>query len=647
MRARLGTALRPVLVLGLAVASSCSQPTGSRVLPTHVLASSIQTVSGSRGGTGGGAGPTVFGSDDKLVYYGGRVISNVHVVMVEWTDGVDSGIAAALPGFFGALVTSPYFAWLAEYGTVGLKGAGDGLPGSNQTIGFGTVDTSGSGPGGAYVITPMTTSSTTVTNGDIGEELADQLDAGSLPVPELDAAGNCNSLYVFDFPPNYTVMLGGSESCKSFCGYHYTIQYGSGFLSVPYAVLMDTSSSSPCHVGCGGSSDYVANSTSVHSHELVEATTDMEVGLNITSSGRPLAWYDSSDPMPFGGESADICDAEQSVVSGYTIQEIWSNAYGECMATAPNCGPTSPPAPAICTPCFESWAAPCMDPTPVCDTVTASPAYGWCVGCASDADCGLPTPICDATTNVCRACTSADCSGSTPVCAATTFLRGECVQCTESSQCPSSAPFCTTVDDMCVGCTGNSDCSGTTPICSGSTCAACSSDSQCAPDVCDTSSGACVPCNTNAECTSGTCDTSTHTCTCDGDAQCKNPAPVCGPSKTCVACQKDSDCAGSASGDVCSNGSCVQCTKSSDCKEPTPVCNTKTSTCEAGKSDGGAPPVDAGSKKKDSGSGEGGTVTTITGGCAAAPAVGANGRDVAALLAGAGLFLVRARRRRR
>jgi MYXO-CTERM domain-containing protein len=658
IRARLSAVGRPLLVFGVAIASACAQPAAPgkasststpvvtsssnrkpKVLPTHTLSSVQKKAPGSRSGSGSGSGHTVAGSDDLLEYFGGPVISNVHVVLVDWTSGVDTGIASALPDFFSTIVTSPYFTWLVEYNTVGLSS------GPGQTIGFGTVDHNS--PANAYVITPTTTTSTTVDNSSIIQELNDQIVAGNLPVPETDTNGNCNSLYVFDFPPTYTITLNGQTSCKDFCGYHYTIEYGDSALPVPYAVLMDTSTSSPCYTGCGGSSDYVANSTGVHSHELVEAVTDTAIGLTFSGGAEDdIAWY---DPIgEFSGESADLCSGEQSVVSGYTIQEIWSNAYGECISIAPNCGPSSPPAPAVCTPCYETYADPCTGTTPVCDTVTTSTAYGWCVGCSSDTDCSLPTPICDPSTNACRACTSADCSGATPICATSTFLRGQCVQCTESSQCPASLPLCTTVSDVCVGCAGNSDCSGTTPICSGTTCTACSSDSQCSPEVCETSSGACVQCNTNTECTSGTCDTSTHTCTCSGDSQCKNPAPVCGSDKTCVACQKDGDCTGSPSGDVCSAGSCVQCTKSSDCMDPTPLCNTKTNTCEGGKSDGGAPPVDAGSKKKDSGSGgTAGTGTTSSGGCATAPTSGSGGDEAGAFFVMTGLVAASVRRRRR
>jgi MYXO-CTERM domain-containing protein len=658
IRARLGAAFRPILVLGLAIASACTQPTAPgqasgastsvaastpnrrpKTVPRRTFSSVQQKSAGSRSGSSGGSGHTVAGSDDLLEYFGGPVISNVHVVLVDWTADVDSGIAAALPDFFSTIVTSPYFTWLVEYNTVGLSS------GPGQTIGFGTVDHNS--PSNAYVITPTTTSSTTIDNSDIIEELNNQIVAGNLPVPETDSGGNCNSLYVFEFPPTFTITLNSQTSCKDFCGYHYTIEYGTSGLPVPYAVLMDTSSSSPCYVGCGGSSDYIANSTGVHAHELVEAVTDTDIGLTFSGGAEDdIAWY---DPIgEFSGEAADLCSGEQSVVSGYTIQEIWSNAYGECISVAPNCGPMSPPSPAVCTPCYESYASPCTGTTPVCDTTTTSTAYGWCVGCASDTDCSLPTPICDPTTNACRACTSSDCSGATPICATSTFLRGQCVQCTESSQCPSSAPLCTTVNDVCVGCAGNSDCSGTTPICIGSTCGACTGDSQCAPEVCETSSGACVQCNTNTDCPSGTCDTSTHTCACSGDSQCKNPAPVCGSAKTCIACENDGQCSGSPSGDICSGGSCVQCTKSSDCPGSSPVCNTKTNSCEGGKSDGGAPPVDAGGKKKDSGSGEGGTgTTTSSGGCATAPGSAGDGAGGAALFAMAGLVAASARRRRR
>ncbi len=61
-------------------------------------------------------------SAQPLVYYGGGVISNVEVVQVAWTSGVDATFQADLTEFYKAILSSTYLDWLSEYDTLGKVG---------------------------------------------------------------------------------------------------------------------------------------------------------------------------------------------------------------------------------------------------------------------------------------------------------------------------------------------------------------------------------------------------------------------------------------------------------------------------------------------------------------------------------------------
>jgi MYXO-CTERM domain-containing protein len=574
----------------------------------------------------------------------------VHVVIVDWTASVDPMVQAALPGFFSTVAGpgSPYFSWLGEYSTVGLTGADDGLVGSNQTIGFGDVDTTGSGPGGVYIITPAVSTGTSLADPDISAELTYQIQNGFLPAPQTDpATGLVNTLYSVDFPAGYDISLGGQKSCSAFCGYHEAFGYPPGIdnITIPYAVLIDVSPAG-C-AGCAyGYKDWVQGATYVHSHELGEAVTDPQLGLSFTG-GRPAAWDDESVSL---GEIADLCVPAAGTVGGYIVNELWSNATGQCQAVAPMCTATTP-APPSCTPCS---AGGCSGSLPICETDSASPLYDDCVECTKNSDCSGTTPFCNkssmkGTDDTCRSCVASDCSGKTPICATSGFNTGQCVQCdpTDTSACPKTKPICDTLNSVCVGCIDDTNCSGDTPICSGSSCVACT-PGACSSGVCDTGSGACVQCVKDSDCTGKeTCDTTTNTCQCTGDSECTNPAPVCGPKKTCAPCKTNGDCSGASSGSVCAGGSCVECAKSGDCPSSTPVC--KSHKCGGSAPHDAGAPHDSGKPKpppSDSGSGDGGIGgVTTKGGCSAAPRdAGSDGAMLASLV---GLFLLAGARRRR
>jgi len=275
---------------------------------------------------------TSVAANAHLTYYGGRVIANVEVHSVNWGASVNPELSGGsnahpngLAAFYGAVTNSTYMDWLNEYDTAGLNGQ-DGQPGSNQRIGRGTF-------GSSVTINPSATGSS-ITDAQIQSELAAQIASGALPQPTTDAGGNVNSIYLINFPQGISITQGGSSSCVQFCAYHGTTVIGGR--SVYYGVLPDVYPGSACNSGCGNDPDAFNNSTSVASHELIEAVTDGEVGLGTTVT-RPLAWYDSAN-----GEIGDICNASQARVAGFVVQTEWSNLQGACVSSGPNAPPPPP-----------------------------------------------------------------------------------------------------------------------------------------------------------------------------------------------------------------------------------------------------------------------------------------------------------------
>jgi hypothetical protein len=238
-----------------------------------------------------------------LTDYGGPVLANAKVVAVLWGDGVDATVSGKIGGFYKAVVGSPYFTWLSEYDT------------ASQKIGKGIL-------AGTVAIAPHS-ARTTLSDAQIEKELAAQIKSGKLPAPDAD------TVFMIHFPPGVSITMGGSASCQSggFCGYHSAFRRGGK--RVAYAVLPDMSAGSGCDTGCGSGATPFDVVTSVASHELVEATTDPEVGL-AKGLNAPLAWYDEKN-----GEIGDICNGKSGKLRAksatYTVQKQWSNAAGACV----------------------------------------------------------------------------------------------------------------------------------------------------------------------------------------------------------------------------------------------------------------------------------------------------------------------------
>jgi hypothetical protein len=526
---------------------------------------------------------------------GGPILSNVDVVQVNWGSNVSSSVIAQFEAWYPAIVSSSYVTWLTEYNA------------DNQTIGAGTYHKNPKSSGGSWTITPTNTS-TNLTQDDFGPEIVAQIQAGSLPAPLKDSAGNANTLYMIEIPKGITVSLQGnptSDTQCNWCGFHWNysdstngnIYYGIIANMEPGSACAPTMSSGTTKWHCGGTLDAKAGSEVVHGHELVEAITDPQSSTN-------NAWF---DPNTNCGEIGDICNnitgscgdttcdgpSAGTVTVGGTVfhaQTEWSNKQQDCVMHGP--------------------------------------------GCSSNADCaGSPsTPICDTSSKVCRACTNADCTGATPACETTGSMAGQCVQCTSANKtaCTGGTPVCNPATDTCRACQAQ-DCTTPTPVC----------------EMSGAKMGACVQ-----------CDPSNKTA-------CTGATPVCdGTTFTCVSCTMDSDC---MPGHVCQSHTCVTsgCKSNADCTNPSmPVCDATTGQCTAGSGhdagpgggDSGAPRGDGGGGGMDAGgdfeAGDGvdGSLVQDTGGSAGGCSCivsASRGGDLAGLLGAALSTVAVAARRRR
>jgi hypothetical protein len=326
------------------------------------------------------AGPIGFAAPAgaHLSYFGGPIISNVQVVQVLYGSGsynsqVAGTTSPSMGKFFGDITGSGsgLISLLTQYNT-NISG------GTNQTFGFGSF-------GGLFQIVPSAgNNGSTISDSQIQSELLAQINAGHLPAPVLDAAGNPNTLYMIFFPPGKTITQGGSSSCVAggFCAYHGTTSSTLNSKHVLYGVLPDMQAGSGCSTGCGTSTTF-GNYTSVTSHELVEAMTDADVGI-ATTFAPPLAWYDQNN-----GEIGDICNAQQGSYTAngttYTIQLEFSNAANNCVLP-----------PAASNPNFSLSASPTSvsvnQGSSGTSTITITPSGGF-TGSVTLSASGLPAGV--------------------------------------------------------------------------------------------------------------------------------------------------------------------------------------------------------------------------------------------------------------
>jgi len=271
----------------------------------------------------------------QVSYVGGPVISNVQPVAVFWSSNVNPQLTAPITGvaqFLADVGSSVYFGVLSQYSTFGTAIT----DGTDQWIGNGSTTPSG------YTLTPSVcggTDSCTVTDDEIQTELNAQITAGNLPQPTYDSLGNPNTVYMTYFPPNVTVTDAqyNITSCTDFCAYHSTGHVGTSSNPLIYGVVMDEFSGSACY-GCTDDPTELDDMTDTTAHELAEAITDADIGLDTNNSAYfayPAAWGDNSNDACAGDEIADICEVGEGdpiAVNGRTwyVQEIWSIKDNQC-----------------------------------------------------------------------------------------------------------------------------------------------------------------------------------------------------------------------------------------------------------------------------------------------------------------------------
>ena len=241
-------------------------------------------------------------SANDLSYGGGAVLPNVRVVPVFWTRNVNAAVQSEIHCFYSATVSGSYMDWLSEYDT------------PTQHIGRGSVASD-------VTLTPGHTGRT-LSDGDIRDELAAQIDSGVLPAP------TASTLYMVYFPPGVKISSQGG-SCVTFCAYHFNFSHNGH--QIRYGVMPDFGPGSGCDFGCGGGTQF-QNVTMASSHEMIEAVTDPD----------PFsAWVGPAS------EIGDVCNQQPATLPGtsYIVQRQWSNTRGTCFS--PSSGPTSTEPPVI------------------------------------------------------------------------------------------------------------------------------------------------------------------------------------------------------------------------------------------------------------------------------------------------------------
>jgi hypothetical protein len=245
-----------------------------------------------------------------------------------------------------------------------------------------------------------------------------------------------------------------------------------------------------------------------------------------------------------GTGSGSSGDATQSMAASGATHSAGAGGGSSGCHTAADCPMTAPPAPSGVTQCLSpdqvapptvcgaaQWCGQCscppMPPVPM----------GNGISCETNQDC--PAPLAGAST--------------ASICA-----MKQCVQCGTSTDCPTDAPQCSSVQGgfapsfrLCVACLTDPDCPTAKPHCSLAggygTCVACTFSNDCAEGVC--ADGAYVP-------------------GCGADKPCSNPLTECTAKQRCEAlsCAASTSCPPNT---ACMTGHCQRrgCTTDAACDQ--------------------------------------------------------------------------------
>jgi MYXO-CTERM domain-containing protein len=623
-----------VVLVGACVAppsdssSSDEAPVGAASSALHVRADGLLPgMKAWRGGKQITANPVC--ANPQLSYFGGPVIQTPVIVPVFWNSTVNASVQASLPQFYADVTVSSYWPWLEEYDTVGRT------PGTNQAILAGKAL-----PG--VVIAPLQCNpggnNCALTDAQLQAELARQITLGVLPAPVLDCTGNVETIYMVHFPANVSLRGPGNiRSCANggfggFCAYHNTGTVGPTATPLIYGVVMDHFTGG-CATGCGADGNALDDTTDTASHELVEAATDPDVGLDTqTAYAFPAGWGDNNNC----GEVADICDdgsaGDTITVSGrsWRVQQSWSNAQHRCTSsgTPPAvCAGTTVTGCRKCS-CGDDGAA-CGGARPVCETNAANVLFGACEACTSTHEI----------------CANGTCLQST------TPAQDDICSCTPATTCP-AGDDCGSVSDGCGGmitcgaCTlpatcggaGNPNQCGCTPA---TTCPA-GDDCGVVPDLCG-GVVSCGTCTAPATCGGGTpSDPNRCGCTpltaCPAGDVCGLLPDGCGAMLSCGACQGTEMCvanqcvpmttAASSSSSIAASSSAATGTGGASSSSATGAGGASSSSATGAGGASSSSATGAGGASSSSATGAGGASSssaTSAGGASSSSATGAGG----------------------
>ena len=245
------------------------------------------------------------GGTPHLTYYGGPVISNVKVVMLNWGSGVNG--ESTLESFYPSVTNSAYFDWLSEYNTStpvdrprhlrwrGHRSRRPRRARPSRTPRSSPRSARASMTAPCRPTTPTPSTWCTFRPASRSPRAARRRASSSAPIT---APSPATAERLLRRHPRHGWQL---------------------------------------RVGLRRRPRRSRTPRSVSSHEMIEAVTDAAVGL-AQSYGPPLAWYDQTN-----GEIGDICNGQQGTINGFYVQKEWSNSQNACIVT--NGGSTPPPPP--------------------------------------------------------------------------------------------------------------------------------------------------------------------------------------------------------------------------------------------------------------------------------------------------------------
>jgi hypothetical protein len=234
-----------------------------------------------------------------IEYFGGPVISTVHVEVVIWGSKVASSTVTSIGPFLKSLANSTFTDLLGQYAT-DLTGV-NGHAGTDQQIKRGSLL-------GQVQIVPKNTS-TKLSDAAIQAEIIHQITVGKLP------RRGPNILYMVFFPASITITIDGSTSCTDFGAYHEASPGNPAKSNFWYGVMPD----------CGGGFTSLTYATS---HEFAEAVTDA-IPTPGSHPAYPQAWNTAD-----GYEIADLCEGLSATLTAgkavFTVTEVFDKKTNAC-----------------------------------------------------------------------------------------------------------------------------------------------------------------------------------------------------------------------------------------------------------------------------------------------------------------------------